>query len=393
MGIETRLDPGLWDAVRKSYEERNYTAAILDSIQYLGDVLRDKTGLASDGMSLVGEALSGNKPKLRINRFETETEKNVQSGIEHLVRGLYKTFRNPRSHEKHVDNEDEADVVLSLVTYLLRVIGQSKSAFDRNIFLRRVFDTEFVPSDKYATALALEVPRKYQFEILVDIYRDRNKVDAEQLAFMIEALWRTVSDEARSEFAAIVSHDLNAVAKSELGDMIKLLPVEVWDKCTEAARIRSEGILIRSIREGLYDDDEEILLKGDLGTLASKMMGHWLLKSDLENAVATRLQSDDRNAIEYICLFVLPWVPDAVETPGWRLLTTLRRGLEEKDAHLREALECIDHRGYDVVNKVDTDYLFPKWREVLSDAISKYDQWAKGAENVVCTIEEHPLPT
>ena len=37
------------------YEARNYTAAILDAIHFLSDLIRECAGLEGDGVALVGE--------------------------------------------------------------------------------------------------------------------------------------------------------------------------------------------------------------------------------------------------------------------------------------------------------------------------------------------------
>ena len=109
MNLETILVKRLWESIQSSYEARNFTGAILDAIYSLSDLIREKTGLQSDGTTLVGQALGGKSPKLKVNRLQTESEKNVQSGIEQILRGLFQAVRNPRSHEKRVDTQKDAD--------------------------------------------------------------------------------------------------------------------------------------------------------------------------------------------------------------------------------------------------------------------------------------------
>ncbi len=60
MNLETRLDPWLWEAVQNSIENRHYTGAILDSFHFLSNLIRDKTDLESDGVTLIGQAFGGN---------------------------------------------------------------------------------------------------------------------------------------------------------------------------------------------------------------------------------------------------------------------------------------------------------------------------------------------
>src|SRR5437764_11655835 len=98
MNLETEINPELWQAIRRSYENGAYANAILDSIHFLSEAIRMKTGLQSDGTALAGQAFGGKSPKLRLNRLETESEQNIQHGVEQLLRGVYQALRNPRSH-------------------------------------------------------------------------------------------------------------------------------------------------------------------------------------------------------------------------------------------------------------------------------------------------------
>jgi uncharacterized protein (TIGR02391 family) len=383
MAIESSFDSRMWETVGKSYEERNYTAAILDSIQYLGDVVRDKTGLASDGMSLVGEAFGGSKPKLRVNRFETETDKNVQGGIEHLIRGLYKTFRNPRSHEKHIDSQEDANTVLLLVTYLLKVIGQAKSQFEKTSFLERVFDSEFVESDRYAELLAAEIPVKHQFDVLVDIYRKRDTGEAEKLRYIVKALWKIISEEAKSDFAAVVSIDLNTVARDSLQEIIELLDADIWSRCTDAARLRIESILIRSIKDGLYDEEKSECLSGALGTWATNIIHSAVLMSEFQTAVAERLDNADGRASDYIHRYILAPLLDAVSDPNYSLVGALVRGLGRGDQRLQDSLDFITWYEFDSEKDEFTEILsYPKWHSKLIDAYENFGELRPEPEDI-----------
>jgi uncharacterized protein (TIGR02391 family) len=97
MNLETTIQPRLWDVIRASIESRNFSAAVLDAIHFLSDVIRERSGLEGDGVALIGAAFGGNSPKLKVNRLQTESEQNVQRGVESLLRGVFQAIRNPRS--------------------------------------------------------------------------------------------------------------------------------------------------------------------------------------------------------------------------------------------------------------------------------------------------------
>ena len=77
MNLQTLIRTDLWLAISNTYLAENYSHAILDSMHHLSNLLRDKTGVDGDGASLVGQALGGDSPRLRLNKLQTETERNI----------------------------------------------------------------------------------------------------------------------------------------------------------------------------------------------------------------------------------------------------------------------------------------------------------------------------
>jgi hypothetical protein len=65
MNLKTLIREDLWQEISNSYEAENYKNAILDSMHYLSNILREKTGIDSDGVNLIHQSLSGESPKLK----------------------------------------------------------------------------------------------------------------------------------------------------------------------------------------------------------------------------------------------------------------------------------------------------------------------------------------
>src|SRR5260221_10133234 len=99
MDLKNLIRPQLWNEISNSYIAENYEAAILDSMRFLSKVIREKSGLDGDGTQLVGQAFGGDEPKLRLNKLQTQSEKDEQKGFLQIVTGLYSAIRNPRTHE------------------------------------------------------------------------------------------------------------------------------------------------------------------------------------------------------------------------------------------------------------------------------------------------------
>lgn len=106
----------------------NYFHAVLEATKSIASKIREKTGLTSDGATLIDETFTGENPRLKINKHVTETEKSEQKGFVNLAKGLFGTFRNPTAHapkiEWSMDEEDALDL-FTLASYVLRRIEKS----------------------------------------------------------------------------------------------------------------------------------------------------------------------------------------------------------------------------------------------------------------------------
>jgi uncharacterized protein (TIGR02391 family) len=108
--------------------QENYFHAVLEATKSIASKIREKTGLTSDGASLIDEAFSGENPRLKINGFLTETEKSEQKGFVNLAKGLFGTFRNPTAHAPKIEwnlSEEDALDLFTLASYVLRRIEKS----------------------------------------------------------------------------------------------------------------------------------------------------------------------------------------------------------------------------------------------------------------------------
>ena len=153
MNLQPAIPAPLWAAISGAYEAKNYSHAILEATYYLSNVLRERAGVDGDGAALVGQALGGDLPKLRLNAFQTESEKNIQKGFEQILRGVYIGIRNPRSHEQTTDDKETADAIIHFLGYVVILLNASKEAFTIESFVERVQDPEFVDSKRYAELL------------------------------------------------------------------------------------------------------------------------------------------------------------------------------------------------------------------------------------------------
>jgi uncharacterized protein (TIGR02391 family) len=125
---ERDLHPSLLKYCRSELLEDNYFHAVLEASKGIAQMIRDKTGLTSDGVELVDSTFGGNTPILIINSYSTETEKAEQRGFTNLLKGLFGTFRNPTAHALRIEwnmSEKDALDLFSLASYAFRRIDSS----------------------------------------------------------------------------------------------------------------------------------------------------------------------------------------------------------------------------------------------------------------------------
>lgn len=100
--------------------------ACLEATKSVFDRLRALTGAAGDGAALVDASLALGKsgvPMLAINSLITQTERDEQTGLANLLKGMNGLYRNPTAHDPRLNrsvSEDELLEVLTMVSMVHR---------------------------------------------------------------------------------------------------------------------------------------------------------------------------------------------------------------------------------------------------------------------------------
>jgi uncharacterized protein (TIGR02391 family) len=339
VNLETRLPADLWEAVRMNYEKRNFTGAILDAFYFLSDFLRKKSGAEGDGAALIGQALGGATPRIRLNRLQSESEWNVQKGVEQVLRGSYQAIRNPRSHEKTTDSEDDAQVLILFLGYLVRHIDQAKSQFSRTDFQKRVLDPDFVPQERYAQLLVDEIPVGQRFEVFLDIYRAKETGKAQHLRHFFSALLKRLTEDELRQVYGVLSEELKtADDEATIRMVIGSFDGDVWPHVDEVARLRVENRLVRSVREGRFDRHQRSCRGGALATWSTTLLPYFSLKQELLRAVWDKLRSGSDEEEDYIFEYVFNSLSSLADPMPSYLESTIRTKLKQGDGRFHEAM-------------------------------------------------------
>ena len=338
MNLETRIDERLWQAIRENYENSRYTSAILDSVYFLNDVIRDKTGLESDGVALIGQAFGGKQPKLKVNNLQTESDWNVQEGIEQILRGIIKAVRNPRSHEKYNDKVTDADSIITFINWLMGIIDQSKTQFSESSFLKLVFDPAFVENDRYGALLAEQVPARKRLDVMIKIYRQKQG-DFGKIKYFVHAMFQRMQNDEIGELYKVISEELRATDDDQpIYTLMQAFPMEYWFRLDQIPRMRAENMIVKSITDGMYDVSQSKCLKGTLGAWVHGRATHFLLKQEMADACIAKLRSSNPYEQDYVLHYLFTDITRLMNKPNMAFQAAVRRGLKDGDKRFYDAL-------------------------------------------------------
>ncbi len=367
MNLETLVDKRIWESIEQSYKAGSYSSAIKDAMHFLSDLIREKSGLEGDGVALIGNAFGGKSPKLKVNKMQTESEQNVQKGIEQLLRGLYQAIRNPRSHGKTKDPKSDADAIILFINYLITIIGASRGVFSPEDFLLRVFDPDFYANKKYGQLLTKEIPTKKRFDIFVTALRKKSDGDPAKLYYFFSTLYAKLSDDEQNEIRQIISDDLKiATSDEEIIAMIRILPVSCWQLYDEVARLRIENKLLMSIKEGKYHPSYDSCYGGLLGTCTVHILSSFSMMSELELMILEKLYSSNESEEEYILRYFFDYMPEIISEPSGSFEVFVNQRLEDGDVRYRDALFRLQDKG------------FMKWVDVFGPTLAVFKELLPG---------------
>lgn len=298
--IREHLEERLWNAVKRSYNSDNYKNAILDAIQFLGDVIREKSGLNSDGNPLIGSAFGGKNPKIKLNKLKSESELNVQKGLESILRGFYSAYRNPRSHSKIQDSEETAFEVIIFINHILKLIDKSKGKFTNELFMKRVFDNDFVKSKKYADLLVKEIPKGKYFDIAIEIYQEKESGKINNLTYVWKSIHNKLSETERNELLEIASEELRYTDSPMAVIKTIALFSDNWEKLSEDARLRAENKLVKLILNSTKDFHDKTNQNGIYVSWLTSIIDKSLLKNQIARNLYESLASGDEERQKYV---------------------------------------------------------------------------------------------
>lgn len=386
MDLQCHIRLPLWQAVESTYVVKNYSQAILAAVHHLSTVLRERSGADGDGVKLVAQALGGDSPPIRLNKLQTETERNQQIGTLNMLNGIYQAIRNPRSHGQVVDDKETADAVIYFINYLLAQIEESVAPFTIERFLTSVFDKDFVADADYAALIAAEVPNNILVDTLVAVYRAKLNGDMLSVGLTMRALLARMVGDQIGKFLNIAGNELRTATDERVIQYnFHALPPELWQQLPEIPRMRIENIVLNSLRQGQMVDDANAT-----GTLAISAKGHFPYFSapeGIRREFVRKLSGNSESEMRYVvCNFFLT-IPKFVASGSEDSCNS--RSMEGFVVAIEFFVREGDQRVYaELIQNFDA--LPPAWQDALADAlIDMTDE----VNPLIVTVTGRPLLT
>lgn len=122
-------DDELRSTSRDLFLDGYYALAVEEAYKCLNNIVKDLTGLGHlDGVNLMQNAFSLNKPLLKLNNLKTQSQKDQQRGYMEMFAAVITGVRNPRAHEHaYLDDPVTALELLGLANHLVRIARSAAS--------------------------------------------------------------------------------------------------------------------------------------------------------------------------------------------------------------------------------------------------------------------------
>lgn len=299
----------LKNSIKSHYDREDYTEVVRDALLCLVTEIRRKSDLSDmDGVDLINKAFSEKNPLIKINKLQTKTEKNKQSGITDLSKGLIEYFRNPMSHSKQDYSKKVADAILVLLDeVVLEEILGSKSINSIEDWYLEIANELFPNTDRYAKSLVSTIPKSKYYELAVMLYKNRDKI-AKKKDIVINELVGHLTKEEFKEYCEVIESDLfGNINEDSVVSLLKYITPNIWINLSELVRTKLEDMVLEDVQKfSMYYADSEYDIERKNGYLLEN--SNHILESfsnckDILNAIADKI-ADNRN-MEYAQEFLL----------------------------------------------------------------------------------------
>ena len=347
MEIEKRIRPDLWKAIQAHYERNDYTESVRDAVYHVSEVLREKSGLVDkDGSKLVEAALMGSNPAIVIGKNETTTEKDFQQGIAFSFKGIMLAIRNPLSLEKTEHSREDAEAIIFYINYLLNQVDHSGGHTKIESITSLLYDEDMPSSEEYADLLLKEVPIKKRYDLLVELFNNRENLRQEGLHNFIDRLYDSLSKASKADFTRLLNTAmLRCKDDTALRMYINYFMKKTYSELDRLVQIRVEDFIFKAIKKGKMvtvvnpktkEPERECVAEASLATWLDKPELVSLLGNaeEIFGALLTKILYGTESEEEFVFEHFDRFLDDRIENIEDYQNKVIIRRLSEGDEHL-----------------------------------------------------------
>lgn len=284
MEIEKRLRPDLWKTICAHYERADYAESVRDAVFHVCELLREKSGIEDkDGTKLVDAALMGANPPISVSKNETTTEKDFQQGIGFSFKGIMQAIRNPLSHEKTAYSQEDAEAIILYINFLLNQVDHSGGFNKIESITTLLYDEDTPSSAEYADLLLKEVPVKKRYDLLVELFNDRENLRQHALKNFITKLYDSLAKASKTDFTRLLNAAL-LTCKDDyaLRMYIHYFMEKTYQDLDKLVQLRIESFLFKAIRAGkMVTKIDPKTKKPERDCISEGTLATWIVDPDL----------------------------------------------------------------------------------------------------------------
>ena len=374
MITKEQIREDLYKAIKSHYEQGDYTEALRDAMFFIRDLLQEKSGLENkDNTELIEASLLGKNAAIKINKYETKSEVNFQEGVGFALKGLVMHLRNPISHDRIEYSEQDADAQILYINYLVNQIDKSSGRQLITDWMEYLHGSNFTSSKVFAQELIKELPKKQQYDLLVNIWRDRSSFEPHSINNFIDELVDKLSSQEKTSFINIMNTELiNCSGDRELSMMFNFFAKHFY-VLKKIVKIHIEDIVKKGIENGICIDGKSKGNNAATATWAEDYINNFFTKEEIIKVIRKRFLSSQESS-EYIRKFFSDYVD--LEDP--ETLNDLKESIKQ---HLRWG----DKYVYDIIEGYHCNYI---WSDDPWEGSIIYNEFSQEIELCEKKLEE-----
>jgi len=122
-----KFHPKVVEASRKLFKDGHYRDAIYRAFVEVNNFVKDKANSQLDGKKLMSTVFSLEKPIIKLNSLQTQSDRDEQEGFMFLFMGAMEGIRNPKAHENIIQNDPYRTLeYLGLASLLMKIAEEGK---------------------------------------------------------------------------------------------------------------------------------------------------------------------------------------------------------------------------------------------------------------------------